>query len=34
MQDWLTAYKIPLGKWIARWLVWLQDAALACTAAI
>jgi hypothetical protein len=23
---------VPLGKWIARWLVWLQDAALACTA--
>lgn len=25
---------VPLGKWIARWLVWLQDAALAYTAAI
>ena len=25
---------VPVGKWIARWLVWLQDAALAYTALV
>ena len=25
MQDWLTAYKIPLGKWIASFVEFLND---------
>ena len=28
------ATNAPIGKWIARWMVWLQDAMLACSAIV